>query len=169
MSNLRRMRQLWRSIPTIACQGLCWDSCGPIGGSVLEEDLVRQAGGGRGFQVAEHPLYPDGERMCCHLSAEGRCSVYEVRPTICRIWGVTAGLRCHHGCKPADPLTDAQGFVLLAKALTIGGDSEERRMGKLEELVEALDSGQLQVLMDNVPGRATVTLVDSRPAPSRRR
>lgn len=168
MSRLRRLRQLWREIPTIECKGLCWDSCGPITSSVLEEDLMRQASG-TGHATAPHPLM-DGAQMCCHLSAEGRCGVYEVRPTICRLWGVTGGLTCHHGCQPARPLTDAEGFVLLARSLVVGGDTAERQArteALLVDLVEALETGALQVRLENEPGRTSVTLIDNRPLTQR--
>src|SRR2546429_6087610 len=30
----------------------------------------------------------------------GRCTVYEVRPMICRLWGMVEGMQCPHGCVP---------------------------------------------------------------------
>lgn len=32
---------------------------------------------------------------------DGRCSVYVVRPLLCRLWGMVDKMRCPHGCVPS--------------------------------------------------------------------
>jgi Fe-S-cluster containining protein len=41
---------------------------------------------------------------CNYLNDGGRCSVYEVRPLVCRIFGASDKLPCIWGCKPTAPL-----------------------------------------------------------------
>lgn len=161
MSKLRRLRQLWRQVPQIECKQLCWDGCGPISASTLEMALMEQESG-QPLRVREHPLYPDGTRMCCHLTPEGRCGVYESRPMICRLWGVTEGLPCHHGCKPARYMTDNEGLALLALSLKVGGDPWGMPGDAHDLMIELLSSGQIEVRGSNVPGATTLAWIDHR-------
>lgn len=41
----------------------------------------------------------------CPALVENRCTVYDVRPTICRLWGAGPGMACPWGCEPDVPLT----------------------------------------------------------------
>jgi hypothetical protein len=41
----------------------------------------------------------DGDYTCPALK-DGRCSVYDVRPTLCRLWGVVEDMPCPWGCVP---------------------------------------------------------------------
>lgn len=36
----------------------------------------------------------------CPMLIDGKCSVYDSRPTICRLWGATERMRCRWGCVP---------------------------------------------------------------------
>jgi Fe-S-cluster containining protein len=62
-----------------------------------------------------------GEDFYCPALQDGRCSVYHVRPTICRLWGATESMPCAHGCTPPDALTQVQSFELLRWAARAGG------------------------------------------------
>lgn len=161
MSRIRRLRQLWAEVPQIECRGLCWDSCGPVSGSTLEIELAERAGGGK-LDVRPHPL-AGGTPMCTFLSPEGRCRIYMNRPMICRLWGVTEGLRCHHGCEPmTEPLSDAEGMKLLARSLKIGGDVGGLPPHVIDSMIEMLDDGTFEVRGSNVMGRTTIAFVDHR-------
>jgi hypothetical protein len=48
--------------------------------------------------------------------------VHELRPTVCRLWGVVDVLPCNFGCRPDRFLTMAEGYELLAQAAEIDGD-----------------------------------------------
>lgn len=116
------LRELYRELPTIACAGLCQQSCGPIEMTQVEFDLIcRHLGrrpphaiveAGRGTVLL---LSPD--LNCPLLSAAGRCLAYGVRPLICRLWGLVEGMRCPHGCRPHPRLLTVQeGFEFMYRS-----------------------------------------------------
>lgn len=118
----RELKALYDELPHIECRGKCWDSCGPIEMSVIERRQVEAALG--------KPLaVTDGVNSCltCNaLTPLGTCSVYEVRPMVCRLWGMTETMRCPYGCVPeGGHLSDEEGFSLLGRALEIGGAPPE--------------------------------------------
>lgn len=129
-----KLQELYDRIPEIPdCKGLCSDSCGPIRPttSIREVDRMERAAG--------HPLRPDmgpaklmgrgicESQMCSFLTDEGRCSVYDLRPMICRLWGASEDLKCPYGCVPEGGwLTADEGMALLVEALVIGGTTREQ-------------------------------------------
>ena len=62
-----------------------------------------------------------GEDYYCPALVDGGCSVYEDRPTICRLWGATQSMPCPHGCTPADALTQEESHALLRLSAEAGG------------------------------------------------
>lgn len=126
-----RLQALYDRIPAIACCGACHDSCGPIETSVRERVRIeRQAG--RALTCGEGA-------SCSMLTPDRRCSVYENRPLICRLWGVVESLPCPYGCKPERYLTNEEGYVLMAEAFEIGGHpSGDRFARELRRALQAL-------------------------------
>jgi hypothetical protein len=118
MSNLvdvyRELDALYAQLPTIECRGKCQDSCGPIDMSVAERRRIAD----RGVDI---PLAP----TCPALSMFGTCAVYDVRPMICRLWGVVEAMACPYGCMPEGGwLDDATGLELLGSSIRVGGRAE---------------------------------------------
>lgn len=115
------LEELWGTIPQVSCKGLCQDSCGPIAMSNVEEARIRE----RGFEIpsmAEALAALDrGEDYYCPALVDGRCGVYEDRPTICRLWGATESMPCPHGCTPDTALTQEQSHALLRLSAEAGG------------------------------------------------
>lgn len=112
--------RVWTKIPTIpVCSGRCWDSCGPVELSLAEHELTARAG----VRVPHHrEALRSGCEWCPALTDDRRCAVYDVRPTICRLWGAVESLPCVHGCRPAGGLlSHEEGFLLLWEAMDIGG------------------------------------------------
>lgn len=76
---------------------------------------------------------PDGRQsdppsVCPALTMLHQCGVYDVRPMICRLYGVVEGMRCTYGCMPTDGrplLTDEQTYEYLARAHDIAGEHAE--------------------------------------------
>jgi Fe-S-cluster containining protein len=109
--------EAWTKVPPMQCKGLCADSCGPIEASPLERRLLA-AHGVRlpSVEDALMEMLAGGDGKCPALR-EGRCSVYDVRPTICRLWGVVEGMPCPHGCVPeGGRLPDMLGQAILANS-----------------------------------------------------
>ena len=106
------LERLYAQLPPIACQGFCADSCGPISLSVRERERMEK--------MAGHALGVNG--MSCNMLIEGKCAVYELRPMICRLWGVVKSLPCHYGCEPEGGfLPDDEGARLLTESIKAGG------------------------------------------------
>lgn len=126
---IAQLQALYDLLPTIACKGLCENSCTAISMSTLEDARI----GMRGVDMPDKDAMRldlevanrNGEKYRCPALVDGQCSVYDVRPMICRVWGVAESLPCEYGCQP-DPgyLSDDATFMLLAKALLIGGDPD---------------------------------------------
>lgn len=120
----RQLRELYARVPQIACKGECWDSCGPIEMTPLEERILNE----RSVVIppraeALEVLRATGDFTCPAL-VDRRCSVYDVRPMICRVWGVSESLRCPYGCEAQSVLTDEDAFVLLMEANNAGGSPD---------------------------------------------
>jgi len=104
------LEALYAELPTIECRGLCAESCGPVPMGRVEWQSVCRAGGER---------KGSGDLICPYLELS-RCSVYEVRPMLCRLWGVVESMPCLWGCQPEPRyLTREEGFEFLRRAATI--------------------------------------------------
>ncbi len=77
---------LYSLLPELECKGLCSESCRHIACSKTEYERLGS-------------LTMDAEGYCSFLK-DGRCSVYENRPMICRLWGIDETMQCPHGCIP---------------------------------------------------------------------
>lgn len=53
--------------------------------------------------------------LTCSLLRDDRCSVYDIRPSICRLWGLVESMPCLWGCKPDRYLTDPEGHAFLTR------------------------------------------------------
>lgn len=100
---VQALQILYSQIPPIACQGLCTDCCGPMGMSHLEYVRVQRA----------TPRKLFAQRQPCPLLRQGRCTVYAVRPLICRLWGVAENMPCPWGCRPTRYLSIDEADVLM--------------------------------------------------------
>ena len=110
----QELNRLYKKIPNLKCKGLCSDSCGPIKASKREVERLEE--------VAGKKLKVNWTLTCSILTKEGKCSAYEVRPLICRLWGVVKKMKCPHGCEPEVWLSDRDAFHLMFKAIRIGGE-----------------------------------------------
>lgn len=96
------VRRLWDQVPDAGCKGLCIDSCGPVVASDEEAEILADLGAVLDF---------DRDTLTCNQLVDGRCSVYENRPLLCRLWGAVPKMPCPFGCEPT--LTDAGGSALM--------------------------------------------------------
>lgn len=106
-------REVYDHIPKINCKQLCQAACSIIPCSVAEANAI-QSEAGRPLEVL------DG-LVCSMLSNDGGCSVYDLRPAVCRLYGVTEGMECPFGCVPERWLPRRESMALLDKADQIGG------------------------------------------------
>lgn len=127
MSASKQLDALYARLPMIKCQGKCQASCGPIGMSFAEH--------ARMIAVNGAPL-PRANLTCPFLS-DGRCSVYAVRPMICRLWGLVKVMRCPHGCLPDRWVGRDESYQFLDAAEEIGG-AKCYTHPHVQQLIEAM-------------------------------
>lgn len=72
------------------CDAGCGDCCGPVPVTDAELSAVKR-------HMARYRVQAvDRGRWTCPFY-DGRCTVYEARPVLCRLFGHTAGLLCSRG------------------------------------------------------------------------
>lgn len=140
MISLRdQIRRIYKRIPNIQCQRKCHSFCCRVVLSEAEREYFENATG-FGFDGAnKERIFLDLLDMAngklsaeCPYLKNRLCSVYKNRPAICRLWGVSEGLPCPHGCKPERILSDKEAHKIIqelddlkiGQGLTIGGYSE---------------------------------------------
>lgn len=108
------LQALYAELPSIDCQMKCQSYCSKIAVSVEEFDILAEAAG---FEPHGDP----GCDTCPLLGEDGLCTVHEVRPMICRLWGLTETMQCPWGCKPSPRyLTEEECYSYLLRAGTYG-------------------------------------------------
>lgn len=125
MNRTRRIAALeavYARLPKLKCKGLCHDSCGPVSMTTLERWRLRQAG----QEIHANPAgpdRPDRALVCSALTGDNRCAQYDLRPTICRLWGMTRAMQCTYGCVPEGGyLSERDAYLALADAAEASGD-----------------------------------------------
>jgi hypothetical protein len=110
---LEAIDTIYRTLPVVDCKGLCTDTCGPI--PMSKAEYLRMVAAGA------TPAVKDGR--CTNL-VDGRCSSYDERPGICRLFGGVDNplMVCPHGCKVTNgPMNSDQGGLVLSMLTKIGG------------------------------------------------
>lgn len=107
---IKAVDAVYAAIPSANCQRKCQACCSPIGNlcTSFERDRITARAG-----KAPNEFTPRSGELCNMLSPEGNCTVYDVRPAICRLYGVTKGLRCDFGCTPATGVSDESAAMIL--------------------------------------------------------
>ena len=114
------LEKLYAALPTIECQKKCALSCGPIAFTVVEEHRIRLE------RKAEFPEYETG--VTCPLLKDELCTIYKLRPLVCRLWGLAEGMECPWGCKPSRLITRDEAYALLEAAALVGGGTSVPQM-----------------------------------------
>ena len=122
------LQQLYTELPTIECQQKCQWYCRNIAMSGTEFDLIRER---LGFTPRSDPVNPDP----CPMLKNGLCSVYDLRPLICRLWSLTETMQCPWGCRPQPRyLTEEEAFAFLLRTGALGQLREKEEAEKLARL-----------------------------------
>lgn len=128
-----KLQALYEQVPEVNCSGACHGACCFVVASHREREKMEQLTGKKFETVDAREIDPDQQRWgqdnrplaryrCSMLTDDGRCSVYEDRPMICRLFGAAEGIECHvNGCTCEKPLKLVDGMALLNDAMRIGG------------------------------------------------
>lgn len=115
---LRVLQEVYASLPPIACKGLCWRACAAIQAKPIELERMESAAGRRlerveGAELDGGAVVVGRADLACPALVMRRCSIYEARPLICRLFGVAEGLPCPHGCAPGRVVPDVEVRAML--------------------------------------------------------
>lgn len=128
---IQRLDEIYKEIPEVHCKGLCQDSCGPIHMTKTEWSRIR---GKTGREPKGRSLTLD-----CPLLIDGKCSVYDIRPIVCRLWGAMEKVMiCPHGCEADDPLVESDARYLLRQVDQAGGLPLQGTFFELDEFVKVM-------------------------------
>jgi uncharacterized protein len=115
---LSELFKIYDSLPKIDCKRKCADHCGPWNASAIENKAIGQFLNGKIRGLNRKNLLA-GEVTCPYLEKEIECSIYGVRPLICRCFGLTPELACPHGCIPERWISTKEMEVLFRKIRTL--------------------------------------------------
>lgn len=109
------IEDLYGMVPEFQCDPGCIECCRNFGvpsRTRVEDDRLREylRAQGRELGVAEGTT-------CPYVSEEG-CTVYPVRPLICRLYGNSPNYRCVLGVAPLNPLHEDEEMDLFHRYQT---------------------------------------------------
>lgn len=117
----KELEDIYSKIPAIDCKGLCYDQCTLIIALPVELDNIglnphfKTLDDGK---VLVHLIKQDWNDsdgcLTCPMLKDNKCSIYDKRPLICRLYGVVENMKCRFGCKPARYLTSKEGVALVS-------------------------------------------------------
>jgi uncharacterized protein len=104
---------VYAQLPKLACQRKCQECCGPVFMSAAEWRRITN-------RLGRTPG-PEPDLTCPMLRrSTGACKVYDIRPLICRLWGVVEAMKCPFGCVPDRWLTDAESHAMIGEMARLG-------------------------------------------------
>jgi Fe-S-cluster containining protein len=109
----KKIDKLYSEIPELKCKGLCYDACGVIPLAPSENRRIEERTG-ENPSVKQVMLVQTGCYTCPQLK-DNKCSIYDIRPMICRLYGVVKKMQCRHGCRPKKFLPERKSRKLLLK------------------------------------------------------
>lgn len=127
MSNYHndKLDKIYRKLPKLNCKGLCTESCSLIKVGALERNRITKLTGSDPFikdrDILDYVKTNPPESWTCKLLKAGKCTVYHVRPLICRLFGLVEKMKCPFGCVPERWLSDDEAKAFMQKAKYYSG------------------------------------------------
>lgn len=117
-----QLKKIYKRLPNIQCKGLCHNQCTVIKVSNIEREEICKKLNFDPFMTAKETgidyfenvsrISPD-KLKCPMLDVNNKCSIYENRPFICRVYGLSKRLKCEHGCIPDRWFDDKETVKML--------------------------------------------------------
>ena len=95
---LARLQCIYEQIPSFTCKDHCSECCGPIRWAAIEDLNIRRYLAEHGMDYITRQLEPravimalvgrDSSGITCPYVVNDRCSIYPVRPLVCRLQGI---------------------------------------------------------------------------------
>ena len=149
MSRTKKVQAAWDMVPVVECKKKCQDNCTQIRCSISELNLIKkfcklndlkyvnvnEVNNQVMKDTIKNPSAPPD--LLCKYLKDGTCMIYEVRPTICRLFGAVDDLICPHDCKVRGAVIKANdahdminnGILKMDRNLRVSV-GERRRLGR---------------------------------------
>lgn len=137
---------LYPELPSMRCDSGCTECCGPATVSESEFAAIQH-------YIKTHQIKPVRQGITCPLYIDGRCSVYEVRPYICRMFGHSYLMDCPRGYNVNLPRR--QEHDLLQTYI-----DEQNPQILLHSL--AYDDAECEQILNDLRGESVLTEADMR-------
>lgn len=112
----RKLDKIYDTIPSLECKGFCHDSCTVIPTSKIETTRAIERLGYDPFNIEfNKPVTKVSDIPRCGALKNNRCTMYDIRPAICRVYGVAQGLDCGFGCKPKQIMSRDKAHEIFRK------------------------------------------------------
>lgn len=112
------IQDLYKMIPEMKCIPNCTLCCKEFGvpsRTPIEDALIKDF-------MKRHKIEPSlASGTTCPYVTESGCSIYPVRPLICRLYGTSKNYPCIKGVVPLFPLDEDQEAEILNLYLTLFG------------------------------------------------
>ena len=131
----QKLEYIYNQIPVSVCPPDCGACCGILFPSLAELNNIKE-------WCSKHSVkYKDFNMQvglnCSYLIEDKRCSIYPVRPFLCRLLGVCSTLPCPlNKCKTKKVLNESQGRALYGSIYLKG--KEKPRTEKHREMIRAI-------------------------------
>jgi len=111
-----KLRQIYRRIPDFNCAPKCNQCCGPVPWAIVEHRVITKWMTERGVEERFTETMFDS----CPYIKDNKCSIYEIRPILCRIFGVvdTPKLMCPYR-SAKDRLTDEEARKMIDEVFAL--------------------------------------------------
>lgn len=125
LSKKQKLHAVYAQIPKLPCTGKCKVHCTLIPMTKIETRIIRKVRRDAEFMNLPMPghyamVANEGvDGPVCKMLVAGQCSIYDDRPFVCRLYGVTEDLPCTHGCTPERVLTRKEVLGLMEQIKAI--------------------------------------------------
>ena len=111
------LKKIYSKIPAVDCKGHCAEACANVPALPVENKYLEHIGI-EPFDdetVVIKKLTESGKSEACKHLKDGKCSIYDNRPIICRLYGTTTTLKCSWGCVPKKYLPNQNAQALIRR------------------------------------------------------
>jgi Fe-S-cluster containining protein len=103
--------RLYDEIPGFDCVPECSECCGPV---PCHDWEIENIGLKNAVSIGTSGLKTISPTKCQFIE-DGKCSIYDHRPLMCRLFGTVEALKCPHGKGPEQLLTGEQAAGIMDK------------------------------------------------------
>lgn len=120
-----KLENIYKQIPQSTCPSRCGKCCGPVFPSLSELRNVKDwCALHRKEYIDFLTINENGD--CPYLNKEKRCSIYPVRPFLCRVLGVTSPLPCPLNMNTPSRILNRPQSDYLYKQIYLKGKDKPR-------------------------------------------